>query len=104
MELGISQTELGQRAGVSQQTVARWENGGPPSFGRLENLATALAMEQRDLMVAAGEVTNPAAPNSREPLHALVGALPTMPENELLTILELTTRELKKRINDATPA
>ncbi len=44
-ELGLSQTELARRLGVSQPTVARWESGEHvPEIGTLVRLAETLGL------------------------------------------------------------
>lgn len=42
---GLSQTELGERLGVKQQSVAKWEKGGSLSTARLQALADALDVD-----------------------------------------------------------
>ena len=43
LELGMSQVELAERAGMTQSAVSRLESGGAvPTIGVLERLATAL--------------------------------------------------------------
>ena len=50
LELGMSQTELAERAGMTQSAVSRLEAGGSvPTIGVLERLAAALSA---DLVVA----------------------------------------------------
>ena len=50
LQLGISQTELARRAGMTQSAVSRLESGGAvPTIVVLERLATAL---DADLVVA----------------------------------------------------
>jgi HTH-type transcriptional regulator / antitoxin HipB len=50
LELGMSQVELAERAGMTQSAVSRLEAGGAvPTIGVLERLATAL---NADLIVA----------------------------------------------------
>ncbi|WSQ11609.1 helix-turn-helix domain-containing protein [Streptomyces sp. NBC_01231] len=45
-ELGLSQQELGRRAGMTQSAVARFEGGGTvPTIPLLERLAGALGLE-----------------------------------------------------------
>jgi HTH-type transcriptional regulator/antitoxin HipB len=47
-ELGISQTELGRRAGMTQSAVARFEAGGTvPTLPLLDRLADALGLSLR---------------------------------------------------------
>jgi ribosome-binding protein aMBF1 (putative translation factor) len=46
LELGTSQTELAERAGMTQSAVSRLEAGGTvPTIGVLERLATALSAD-----------------------------------------------------------
>jgi HTH-type transcriptional regulator/antitoxin HipB len=46
LELGMSQTELAERAGMTQSAVSRLEAGGTvPTIGVLERLAAALSAE-----------------------------------------------------------
>jgi HTH-type transcriptional regulator/antitoxin HipB len=46
LELGMSQTELAQRAGMTQSAVSRLEAGGTvPTIGVLERLAAALSAD-----------------------------------------------------------
>jgi DNA-binding XRE family transcriptional regulator len=46
LELGMSQTELAERAGMTQSAVSRLEAGGTvPTIGVLERLATALSAD-----------------------------------------------------------
>lgn len=46
LELGMSQTELAERAGMTQSAVSRLEAGGTvPTIGVLERLATALTAD-----------------------------------------------------------
>jgi ribosome-binding protein aMBF1 (putative translation factor) len=50
LEIGMSQTELAERAGMTQSAVSRLEAGGSvPTIGVLERLAAALSA---DLVVA----------------------------------------------------
>jgi HTH-type transcriptional regulator/antitoxin HipB len=50
LELGLSQTELAERAGMTQSAVSRLEAGGAvPTIGILDRLAAALSA---DLVVA----------------------------------------------------
>ena len=50
LEIGMSQTELAERAGMTQSAVSRLEAGGNvPTIGVLERLAAALSA---DLVVA----------------------------------------------------
>ncbi|MEV6098154.1 helix-turn-helix transcriptional regulator [Nocardia sp. NPDC051981] len=45
LELGLSQTQLAQRAGLRQPEVSRLESGGgTPTIGMLERLAHALEL------------------------------------------------------------
>lgn len=47
-ELGLSQREVGRRAGMTQSAVARFEGGGTvPTFPVLDRLARALGLELR---------------------------------------------------------
>jgi ribosome-binding protein aMBF1 (putative translation factor) len=46
LELGMSQTELAERAGMTQSAVSRLEAGGAvPTIGVLERLAAALSAD-----------------------------------------------------------
>jgi len=41
--LGLTQSELAERVGVSRLTIVRWETGAmPPSNGKVEQLASTL--------------------------------------------------------------
>ena len=50
-KLGLSQAELGQRVGVGQTAVCRWENGAAqPSLENLVKLSQILEMPLDDLL------------------------------------------------------
>lgn len=49
-ELGISQTELGKRLGVSQQHINRFENNYPVPIKHVPKLAKALQMDVKELL------------------------------------------------------
>ncbi len=51
--LGLTQTELANRVGVSQQQIARWENdANMPNMLNIMNLAEALEIESSELMLS----------------------------------------------------
>lgn len=46
----LTQTELGRKLGVSQQTVGAWEHGDRPRNGSLDVLAKYLDMDKQELL------------------------------------------------------
>lgn len=61
--LGLSQQELAQRIGVSQQAVAKWEAGAATPRGkRLQQLAGAFGKSSQTNVAVAGKFHTPATP------------------------------------------
>lgn len=49
---GLTQTELAEKTGISQQSIAKWENGTPPRPGNIALLAEALGVDRAQLIEA----------------------------------------------------
>lgn len=63
-ELGLSQQELADRAGVAQQTIAKIESGNTDNPRRITALADALQTTERWLISGSGEKTREAEPGT----------------------------------------
>lgn len=51
VELGLTQAQLAEKAGVRQPTLSNWESGsGSPQLAKLTNVATALGVSVADLV------------------------------------------------------
>jgi transcriptional regulator with XRE-family HTH domain len=66
--LGLTQVQLAERVGVSEQTIVAWERGATtlPQPERLATLARALGLEIRDL-VALDATDSPASAVAPQP-------------------------------------
>ena len=55
MERGLSQSELARQLKLKPQSVQKWENGGLPKIGRIDDIAKALGVNTQWLMYGSGE-------------------------------------------------
>jgi transcriptional regulator with XRE-family HTH domain len=97
-ELGLDQLQLGQRVGVGQQTVSRWETGvAVPKPNRLPVLAEVLGLDPEYVHRMAGylpvERTSPAA----DLVHDLYARAAELSDDELLLLLDRIWQEYRKR-------
>ena len=85
-ELGINQTELARKAGVSRQAVSQWENGSirDVKSQHIAKLAKVLRCDARWLM---GE----SRPNA-------VGEAPALYENDLIKRIQFLTEDERAKV------
>jgi transcriptional regulator with XRE-family HTH domain len=97
-ELGLDQLELGQRVGVGQQTVSRWERGlAVPKLHRLPELAQVLGLESEYVHRMAGYLPAERSSPAAALVHALYERTAELSTDELLLILDRTWQEFRRR-------
>lgn len=73
LKAGWTQKQLGEKMGITLQTVAQWETGRrTPKFETLQKLAAALGVSVNDLLDSAETTAAPTIPPGFEPLPDLV--------------------------------
>jgi transcriptional regulator with XRE-family HTH domain len=97
-ELGLSQTELAERLGVSQQTVSRWEAGRAiPEPDRVAGLAKALDYEEERLLGYAGYLPRGDRSDYWQQFQAMYENLINLSDGELLLLLDKAWQEHRRR-------
>ena len=97
-EAGLSQAELAESIGVSQQTVSRWESGAAiPQPDRIVAVAKLLGLEEERLLGYAGYL--PKGDRSRywEKFHAMYEGIVELSDKELVLLLDKTWQEHRRR-------
>ncbi|HYN99315.1 MAG TPA: helix-turn-helix transcriptional regulator [Actinomycetota bacterium] len=97
-ELGLGQTQLAERIGVTQQTISRWESGEivpPPK--RLAKLAEALNLDASRMLSYAGYLGPEADGKQWDLLTVFYEHLTQLPDDELLVIIQRAAEELRSR-------
>lgn len=73
LKAGWTQKQLGEKMGITLQTVAQWETGRrTPKFETLQKLAAALGVSVNDLLDSAETTAAPTIPPGFEPFPDLV--------------------------------
>jgi transcriptional regulator with XRE-family HTH domain len=98
LELGLSQTELAKRMGVSQQTVSRWEGGEAiPDFERVVALADVLDLEKESLLVYAGYLPRADRSHYWQQFAAMYEGIMQLSDKELILLLDRAWQEHRRR-------
>jgi transcriptional regulator with XRE-family HTH domain len=93
-ELGLTQTELAVKTGISQQNIYNIEHGKVERTRRLKELAAALQMPQDELL---GEQAADTPPESAdEPLAFIARAWSILPDDIKLRIVGEVANEVVK--------
>lgn len=97
-EVGLSQAELAERIGVSQQTVSRWESGmAIPQPERVVALAKLLNMEEERLLGYAGYLPKSDRSHYWEEFHAMYESIVQLSDKELVLLLDKAWQEHRRR-------
>ncbi len=97
-EVGLSQAELAQRIGVSQQTVSRWESGtGIPQPKRIAALAKHLDMEEERLLSYAGYLRGGDRSQYWQDFQAIYERIVELSDQELILLLDKAWQEHRRR-------
>lgn len=99
-ELGLGQTDLAKRVGVTQQTISRWENGEvvpPPK--RLAKVALALDLDLDRVLAYGGYLPDATDWPSWHVLNLCYDQMSNLSESELLMLIERALQEIRKRIS-----
>lgn len=97
-EVGLSQTELAIRVGVSQQTVSRWESGmAIPQSERVIALARVLDLEEDRLLSYAGFLPEGDRSQHWGQFQAMYESLVQLSDQELILLLDRAWQEHRRR-------
>jgi transcriptional regulator with XRE-family HTH domain len=97
-EVGLSQSELAVRVGVSQQTVSRWESGLViPQPDRVSALAKILDLEEDRLLGYAGFLAKGDRSRYWTQFQAMYESLVELSDKELLLLLDRAWEEHRRR-------
>jgi transcriptional regulator with XRE-family HTH domain len=97
-EVGLSQTELAARVGVSQQTVSRWEGGTAiPQADRVIALARVLDLEEDRLLGYAGFIPKGDRSQYWGQFRAMYENLVELSDQELILLLDKAWQEHRRR-------
>jgi transcriptional regulator with XRE-family HTH domain len=97
-ELGLGQSQLAERIGVTQQTISRWESGEivpPPK--RLARLAQALDLDSNRMLSYAGYLDPEAENRQWDLLTAFYERLAELSNDDLLLIIQRAAEEMRSR-------
>jgi transcriptional regulator with XRE-family HTH domain len=97
-ELGLSQGELAERVGVSQQTISRWESGlAIPQPERVLALAEVLDLDEERLLGYAGYIPKPDRSHYWQDFHAMYEGIVNLSDKELILLLDRAWEEHRRR-------
>lgn len=97
-EVGLSQAELAERLGVSQQTVSRWESGlAIPQPQRVVALAKILDFEQERLLGYAGYLPQSERSHYWQNFQAFYESIVNLSDKELILLLDKAWEEFRRR-------
>jgi transcriptional regulator with XRE-family HTH domain len=97
-EVGLSQKELADRLGVSQQTVSRWESGTAiPQPERLSALAKLLDMEEERLLGYAGYLPKGDRSHYWQAFQTMYERIVQLSDKELILLLDKAWQEHRRR-------
>lgn len=100
-ELRLDQVALARQLGVQQQTVSKWEQAKTvPKPGRIRELAEVLRVDVSDLMRYAGYLAegDPKEVQAKEPLHALLGQVGGLSDDQLIVLIDQAWEEYRGRV------
>ncbi|MDQ3660759.1 MAG: helix-turn-helix transcriptional regulator [Actinomycetota bacterium] len=98
VELDLSQTELAERIGVSQQTVSRWEGGySIPEPERVIALADVLDLEKESLLVYAGYIPLDDRSHYWHEFQSVYDRIMHLSDKELILLLDKAWQEHRRR-------
>ena len=97
-ELGLSQAQLADRMGVSQQTVSRWEGGRViPEPNRIVALSKVLRLEEERLLSYAGYLPKGDRSHYWQQFQAMYESIMDLSDRELLLLLDKAWQEHRRR-------
>lgn len=98
VELDLSQTDMAERLGVSQQTVSRWEGGfAIPEPERVVAIADVLNLEKESLLVYAGYIPLDDRSNYWHDFQSIYDRIMHLSDKELVLLLDKAWQEHRRR-------
>lgn len=98
VELKLSQMQLAESLGVSQQTVSRWEGGAAiPEPERVVAIAKALDLEKDRLLVYAGYIPMDDRSQHWHDFQSMYDRIMHLSDKELILLLDRAWQEHRRR-------